>query len=423
MGNDAQKRTYAAGGPGRGLAWELAWRLLTHAGNRFARFVTWVSFLGLSLGVMILTVVVTVMNGFDHELKARLLQSVPHITLSLGEAEGSQRDELRRRYAAAANEIPGIQSVHESFQGIAAVSAAGEVRGVSLYAVEPSGRSSLQHLSQHMLQGDIEMLFDDRTGIVIGAPLARYLGLRVGDPVVIIAVKADERGVQPRLLRFNLIGTFELGAEPDFNLAVVNLDRVTGSTALGSRQVQVQLLQPLAVAQAVERLTNALPDAPIESWQTAYGELFQAVQLEKSMMFVLLLLVVAIASFNIIAGQTMVVADKKANIAILRTMGVAPSLIRRVFLYQGIFISLLGTTLGVLLGLFAAANINEILAIVESMSGRHLLDGSYFVEVPTKVLPLDIVIIVTLSAGLCMLSAWMPARRAAAMNPVAALHG
>ena len=140
------------------------------------------------------------------------------------------------------------------------------------------------------------------------------------------------------------------------------------------------------------------------------------------MMFVLLLLVVAIASFNIVAGQSMLVSDKRRNIAILRTMGCRQSTIRNVFLLQGIGISSVGTTLGLVLGVVASANVNQILALGEQLTGMHLLDGSFFVEVPVKVLFSDLVLIAVMSISLCLLASWIPARRAAQMDPVPSLH-
>jgi lipoprotein-releasing system permease protein len=191
---------------------------------------------------------------------------------------------------------------------------------------------------------------------------------------------------------------------------------------MGETGLQLQLQEPLRARQLRARLESAFRHREVSSWESAYGELFSAVQLEKSMMFLLLLLVVAIASFNIVAGQTMLVNDKRHSIAILRTMGARQSLVRNVFLLQGAGISVMGTALGLCLGLLAADNINQILDFVEQVTGMHLLDGSFFVQVPIRVLPGDLVAISLLSAGLCLLSSWVPARRAAQLDPVANLH-
>ena len=394
----------------------LALRFAAQGGSRFARFVSWVSFVGLTLGVMVLTVVITVMNGFDGELKSRLLRTIPHVTI----AEATIATPAYER----AREIPGVVSVHEYFQGVGAISARGEVQPIGLYGIGSNGVEGMQYLADSMIDGSLSDLLTHADGIILGRPLARYLNLRPGDPVVVLAIANGAEGVTPRLLKFTLRGTFELGAEPDYNLAVVSLARQAPAAwaRMGNVGLQVQLEDPLGAGEVQQRLTKALPDAEVDSWSTTYGELFQAVRLEKSMMFLLLLLVVAIASFNIIAGQTMMVNDKRAAIAILRTMGGSQRLVRRVFLAQGIFVGVVGTGAGLCLGLAAAFNINGILDALQAITGMHLLDGSFFVEVPVRVLPEDLLVIAAMSCGLCLLSAWFPARRAAGLDPVQSLH-
>jgi len=399
-----------------GLTGTLALRLLIHGENRFARFVTWVSFFGLTLGVMVLTVVVTVMNGFDYELKQRLLRSIPHITVP-----GAAADDPIAEFATG---MAGVQSVHEYFQGLGAISAAGEVYPLSLYAARAAGLRALTALAESTRDSGLQRLGENPNGVLLGAPLVRLLGLVEGDPVLIMSVAADQGVVKPRMLKFELVGTFELGAEPDYNLAILNLERLGAShwRSMGETGLQLQLQEPLRARQLRTRLESAFRHREVSSWESAYGELFSAVQLEKSMMFLLLLLVVAIASFNIVAGQTMLVNDKRHSIAILRTMGARQSLVRNVFLLQGAGISVMGTALGLCLGLLAADNINQILDFIEQVTGMHLLDGSFFVQVPIRVLPGDLVVISLLSAGLCLLSSWVPARRAAQLDPVANLH-
>ncbi len=403
-------------GSDRRLAWSLARRLLTHSENRFARFVTWVSFIGLALGVMVLTVVITVMNGFDGELKSRLLRAVPHITI----ADATAQDPA----FTVAREQSGVNSVHSYFRGLGAISIASQVQPISLYAVSDEGIDALDYIAQHMVDGSIGNLAGNAVGILLGAPLARYLSLEIGDNLVVLAVENRNESVAPKLLRFTLAGTFELGAEPDYSLAVANLARLPREEwlQLGDHGLQVQLHDALMAPRVAVELAAQLPQWDIDSWNSTYGELFAAVRMEKSMMFILLLLVVAIASFNIIAGQTMMVNDKRASIAILRTMGGKASLIRRVFLLQGIGIGVTGTLLGLGLGILCAFNINEILLLVQSFTGMHLLDGSFFVEVPVLVQASDLLVIAALSCGLCLLSAWSPARRAAQLDPVQGLH-
>ena len=394
----------------------MAVRLLLHGQNRFARFVTWVSFIGLALGVMILTVVVTVMNGFDNELKQRLLKSIPHITVA-----NVSTDHPIHEFALA---HPSVISSHNYFQGLGAISYSGAVFPVTLYGLDEQGIAALDYLDSNMRSGTLNDLLAAPSGIVVGRPRAAQLGLRIGDPVIVIATAAAGESVRPETFRLNLTGTFELGADPDYSLTLVNLaGRSTEQwRQLGELGLQIQVVDPLVAENVVAALRVQFPDLQLASWSENYGELFQAVKLEKTLMFILLLLVVAIATFNIVAGQIMMVNDKSSDIAILRTMGATQSQVGSLFLSQGVLISVLGTVIGLGLGIAVALNINPILDGVEAITGRHLLDGSYFVTVPTLLSASDLAIIASLTGLLCLISAWVPARRAAQLDPVNALH-
>jgi lipoprotein-releasing system permease protein len=399
-----------------GLTLSIALRFLGARENRFARFVTWVSFIGLTLGVMILTVVATVMNGFDNELRSRLLQAIPHVTVTGIDAQ--------HPFASAASARDVTRSAHDYFQGIGAITNRGAVRPIRIYGTSPQGFSAMEFVGQHLDGVSFDDLRRQQAGILIGAPLARILRLAPGDALSVVVSTVSGDLVVPKPLRFNLVGTFELGAEPDYDLAIVSLDdrSISQWQELGELGLQVQLSEPLRAQALTRELGAQFPELNVTSWSETYGELFQAVQLEKSMMFTLLLLVVAIAAFNIIAGQVMTVSDKSPDIAILRTMGAPEALIRNVFLAQGALISLLGTAIGIALGLLVALNINALLDGLQALTGMHLLDGSFFVEVPILILPSDLLLIAALSGLLCLVSAWIPARRATQVNPVVALH-
>lgn len=373
----------------------LALRMLTHSANGFARFVTWVSFSGLALGVMVLTVVVTVMNGFDHELKARLLGSLPHVTLA-----GAQNDDAVRSFVADTLADDGDAFAY--FQGAGGVTGRGTAYPIALYGVPAQDATRLQSVIGAISPANLRALQNDPAAMVLGAPLARAIGAGIGDSVVVVMASTADGRVRPRVLRFVLAGTFTLAAEPDYTLGFVSLQRFPMAewSTLGEVGMQIQLREPLLAGQVAQRLGERFPEYPVASWERTYGDLFRAVQLEKSMMFVLLLLVVAIAAFNIVAGQSMLVNDKVRSIAILRTLGCTQGMIRNTFLLQGGVISLTGTTLGLVLGLLVAFNIDALLQAVRAVTGMHLLDGSFFVAVPVQVLPLDLLLIGGLSVAL-----------------------
>lgn len=275
-----------------------------------------------------------------------------------------------------------------------------------------------------MQQGSLSHLENFADAVVMGEPLARYLGLSLGDAVMIALTVSQGDSVGLRWLRLNLVGTFELQAEPDYSMVLVNLDHRDDAAwqALGQLGTRVMLADPMQASKVGALLARQDASSDLETWEEVYGELFQAVRMEKSMMFVLLLLVVAIAGFNIVAGQSMMVHDKRAQIAMLRTLGADRRFVLSLFLSQGALIALVGTLGGMGLGMLMTVFVNELVDLVGALSGQHLLDGSYFALVPTKLVGVDLVIIAGISAVIALLAAWIPARRASQLNPAQFLH-
>lgn len=399
-----------------GLLYQMAGRMLLQGATGFARFVTWVSLVGLVLGVAVLTVVVNVMNGFDQELRQRLLGSIPHVTV----AQTPMSSDLQ----AALSSEEGVRGAGKYFQGFAVVAAGSRTLPVTVIGFAADDVAALASLDAVMQRGSLENLRYTPNAIVLGEPLARYQGLALGDPVVVGVSVAQGDSVSLRWLRLNLAGTFEMGAETDYSMALVNLDQQPDAywQSLGKLGTRIMLADPMDAAALGARLAAA-GDAPqIETWEQTYGELFQAVRMEKSMMFVLLFLVVAIAGFNIIAGQSMMVHDKRSQIAMLRTMGARQSFVLALFLSQGAFVAILGTVAGLLSGLLMTQNVNSLIDGLSALTGQHLLDGSYFVSVPTHLVWWDLSAIGVLSTTIALLSAWLPAKRASQLQPARHLH-
>ncbi len=401
----------------RSVAWSLAIRYLKTRRKQFAAFITWVSLLGLALGVLVLTVVVSVMNGFDRELKTRILGTVPHILLEDVALSDSRVDEVRG--------FDEVLNAYEFFLGAGMLTRSSVVNPVAIYGIDPGDEGALQSIAANMLEGSLGDLAGEGRGIIMGAPLASRLGLFPGDTIALVISEPTASGLRPQIQPFQLAGTFELGAELDYSLVVVDRsDLAVGDLAsIGRSGVRLVLSDPLLAESTAERITASLPDLVVASWTDSYGELFQAVRLEKLMMFLILLMVVAVATFNIVSGQMMVVADKRSAIAILRTMGAEAGTIRLTFLFQGVLISGIGIVAGLIAGVLVAYRITDIVGWMKDWFGFGLLDGTYFVEVPVLVLGSDLWIIAGLSGVLCLLSAWLPARRAALMNPIDGLHG
>ena len=416
MTTDSPIPAAAVNGTSLGLIARMAGRMLLHGANGFARFVTWVSLIGLVLGVAILTLVVNVMNGFDHELRQRLLGSIPHVSIA--------QTPLSPALQAALESDPQVQSLGKYYQGFGVVAAGAKTQPVRVIGFAGEELASMNAIASVMQRGELSNLQTTTDALVMGEPLARYQGLSLGDPVMIGVTVSRGDSVTLRWLKLNLVGTLEMGAETDYSMVLVNLDGHTDTYwgELGQVGTRVMLDNPMQAGGFGRRLRELEPAVPVDTWEDVYGELFQAVRMEKTMMFVLLLLVVAIAGFNIIAGQSMMVHDKRAQIAMLRTLGADRRFVLSLFLSQGAVVALFGTAAGLGLGMLLTVYVNDVVNVLGAISGQHLLDGSYFVSVPTQIVSSDVLIIALLSSGIALLSSWLPARRASQLNPARYLH-
>jgi lipoprotein-releasing system permease protein len=398
----------------------IGWRYLRGQRRQFVSFISWVSVIGLGLGVAVLVVVISVMNGFDRELRTRILGTVPHIVMyPPQDAADAVMEVDPARFAPAGTAL-------RFFEAEGMVTREGGVHGVAVYGIDADGVEALPLLARNMRRGELGDLVDEPGGLIMGALLARHLGLVPGDNVALVLSAPTGSTVRPRFERFTLVGTFEVGADPDYGLVLVSLDEIArrGLTDTGRSGVRLVLPDPLQVDAARARLAPLLPSRwEATDWRQSYGALFRAVELEKAMMFLLLLLIVAVAAFNIISAHAMLVHEKRADIAILRTMGASTALIFRIVLMQGMVVAVGGVGLGVALGLTLAVFVTETVAALEMLIGASLLEGSYFDTVPSEILVGDIFMIVGLALALCVLSSLYPARRAAELNPADALHG
>ena len=394
----------------------VAFRFLSRGQNRFALLVSWLSLAGLILGVALLTLVVSVMSGFERELQTRLLSVVPHIRIispgsDLDPAELTQNNKM-------------LVSLHDYSLTSGAVRSLAGVRPVQIYGVDEKGLSVIEPVVDSLSEEVVERFFQVEAGLLLGRPLAEQLQLAIDQQVQMLVVESVDGNVSPKAWNYRLIGTFEVGAEPDYQLAIVNLrsQNTEHWRSSGETGIELKLSSPADAPQFARSIREINASLEVVTWTETYGQLFDAVRLEKSMMFLLLLLVVVIAAFNIVSGQMMLVSNKSSGIAILMTMGARKNLIKMVFLLQGVAIGLLGTVLGISGGVLLAENVNSILDFLQMVSGMHLLDGSFFVEVPVLVSDFDLVVIAGISFLVCVLSSILPASRASRLNPKSALH-
>lgn len=396
----------------------IAWRYLFARGHGYATFINGVSFVGLALGVMILTVVVSVMNGFDHEISRRILSVVPHavVTPATLDVEPLQA-------------VAGVEHVSRFFQAEAMlVHAVGRVDFVALAAFDDAG---LRHTAS-LGEAALAALAERPDGVLLGAPLAAARGLAVGDALTLVLASPSASGARPQVRHFELAGTFETGADPDAGLAIAHRSAIVrqGLIEAGFDGWRLHLREPATAPEIAHRIRAAIRTASraaagrgtVRFWMDDYGELFRAVKIEKAMMFALLALIVAIASFNIVSGQTLLVNDKRRDIAMLTTMGAARRLLIGVFLLQGFSIAFSGVAFGLAAGVVVAWNADALATAVAATTGANIIDGTWFSEVPSQVRLADLAIIVALSLGLSLLAVLAPAFKATATNPAQALH-
>ncbi|MEM1433329.1 MAG: FtsX-like permease family protein [Pseudomonadota bacterium] len=414
------------------LSLTLARRYLFSGRKRFAAFITWSSVFGLALGVLVLTVVVSVMNGFERELRERLLGAVPHVFVQGPQGADSAADTVARESLAeqlrrwlATGSAAGIDttSIMPFFQGQAMLSHLGVVTPLAV-----QGLPQLQLLDATAVPRITPARLDAAAGalpeIYLGAPLVAHFGLGMNEALTLLYAEATATGVRPAFRRYRLAGTFELGAELDTSLALIPLAALSATerATFGREGVRIQLRDPTAAPRLKQQLIKQLPNLRSADWTATYGEFFRAVALEKAMMFVVLLLVVAVATFNIVSGQLMVVSEKRSDIAILRTMGTSATTIRRAFAAQGVVIALLGVIAGLLVGVWCARNVSALVSWLSEVTAYQLLAGTYFVELPSEVRLGDLLVIAAMAVLLALIAAWLPAARAARINPIDGLH-
>jgi lipoprotein-releasing system permease protein len=394
--------------------------------NHFISFISLISMLGIAVGITTLITVISVMNGFEKELRTRILGAISHATI----------ESLDRPLTEWATVIEQLQDNDEVLaaapfteEGVwlhATGSSGAFIRGVA-----PHYEASVSDVATHMLAGELSDLHAGRYGIILGIGLASRLRVGLGDKVTVIAprLKASPFGATPLMRRFTLVGVFEFGEhENDNALAIVHIADAAGllrmpEGSVGGIRLRLRDMDNAwLVAQEVsEQLAGRYR---VRDWTQERGNLFQAVRTEKTVMWVILSLIIAVAAFNIISMLVMVVTDKQSDIAILKTMGARTGAVMRVFIVQGSLIGVIGTVLGVVGGILLAQNIGDVVPVLERFFGFSLFpeDIYYITELPSDLRQGDVVKFAALSLGMSLLSTLYPAWRASRTHPAEALR-
>jgi len=407
--------------------WLIGTRYLRSAHRRgFVSFVAFMSVIGLMLGVATLIVVLSVMNGFEKELRTRILAVTSHATL-MG-LEGSIPDWSNVQTAALRQ--PGVVAAVPYIEAQAMFAHGKRVTGALVRGVLPDEEREATGLAQRITQGSIDDLQPGTYRIVLGSALATELQAKVGDSVVLIAPEgtATPNGVVPRMRRFAVSGVFDSGMyEFDRGLALVNMDDAAKLYRLGDRAtgIRLALQDAMKAPTTVRDLAVALGGGYfVSDWTREHANFFRSIQITKSIMFVILMMIVAVAAFNIIATLVMIVKEKQTDIAILRTIGAGPSNVLTVFAIQGVMIGLAGTVMGAVLGWLVSYNVEDIVRALERMLGMKFLDASVYSmsDLPAYVELDDVLRVCLVAFLLCALATIYPAWRASRTAPAEALR-
>lgn len=394
--------------------------------NHFISFISLISMLGIALGVATLITVLSVMNGFEKELRARILGAIAHATIEpLGQGLQDWRqviDEVSER-----EDVLGAAPYIEEGVWLQATGSTGAlIRGV-----DPAYEQRVSEAGEKMIAGSLDDLQPGEYGIVLGIGLASALRVGIGDKVTVYAprLKATPVGASPLMRRFTVLGAFEFGEyENDSTLALIHIDDAAKLFRLPAASVGgIRLkLQDMDRAWITARdISSELEGAyRVRDWAQERGNLFQAVRTEKTVMWVILSLIIAVAAFNIISTLVMVVTDKQSDIAILKTMGASPGSIMRIFMVQGSLIGVIGTALGVAGGILLAQNISTVVPVLERLFSVNLFpaDIYYITELPSDLRSEDVVKFALMALGMSLLSTIYPAWRASRTHPVEALR-
>lgn len=395
--------------------------------NHFISFISVVSILGIALGVTVLITVLSVMNGFDREIQNRVFSMVPAITISSDSGSVAGWDELQRILL----DFPYIHATAPFVNGEALLNYSGANQPALMTGILPDQEKNVTELTSKMVQGKLTDLQPGKFGIVLGENLARRLGATLGDKVTIMTpqVTLTPMGVLPRYKQFTVVGVFRAGGGFGFDIGLgfMHLNDAQKLFGLGSNVTGLHVnIQDVYAAQRIaNELSNELTGgANITTWADQFGEFFHAVKLEKTMMFLILLLILGVAAFNMVSTLVMVVNEKKADIAILRTFGATPRMIMYIFIIQGGLVGIFGTILGVIGGIALAFNVTEIVHGIEHLFHiQFMKDNVYFVNyLPSEVQWFDIVKICLASLLLSLVATIYPAWRAAKMDPVESLR-
>jgi lipoprotein-releasing system permease protein len=394
----------------------------------FVSFISWISMAGVCLGVAALITIISVMNGFEGELRNRLVSLTAHATVSGPPERLADWPAIAER---ALETVPGVVGVAPFVDIEAMIGRSGNLQPVLLHGLEPVAEARVSTIEQHMLEGRLADLTPGSRRMIIGRVLAWQTGAEVGDDLTVMVPGHDllTGSGRPVLQTFTVAGVFEVGLQDhDASLALIALADaadIVGSANGTPSGLRVRFDDVMSAPARVAQLQAAAgAGLEVKDWSKEHAAYFRAIRIEKTMMSLILMLVVAVAAFNIVAALVMVVNEKRSDIAILRTLGMTRRAVVGVFLTQGLVIGAIGTLLGLGLGILIASNVSSIVPVLERLFGFHVMDPSvyYITQIPSELRTAQIATIATIAFVLTVLATIYPAIRGAGTEPAEALR-
>jgi lipoprotein-releasing system permease protein len=401
--------------------------LRSNRGNRFISFISIISMVGVAIGVAVLIVVLSVMNGFEGELRNRILSLTSHATISAFGSGLSDWQATAQRIEQSPDVLASAPYIED--QGL--LIANEESSGAMMIGVLPQEEEKVAAIASKMQTGSFDALAPGGFGIVLGSELAKALGVRVNERVVLVTSMrtTTPAGVMPRMRAFTVVGTFNAGMyEYDRNLAYIHLQDAARLYRMGDEVtgIRLKLADMFEAPRVVRTLALSLGGEGyyIDDWTRKHANFFRSIQLTKTVMFIILLLVVGVAAFNIVSTLVMVVKEKQTDIAILRTLGASPRSILAIFASQGTAIGVIGTLSGIALGVLISMNLESLVHGLEALLGTQFMNAEvyYMSDLPASVHWGDVLKISLTAFGLCCLSTLYPSWRAARTQPAQALR-
>ncbi|MBJ6612045.1 MAG: lipoprotein-releasing ABC transporter permease subunit [Candidatus Thiothrix moscowensis] len=397
--------------------------------KHFISFISLASIIGIAIGVLVLITVLSVMNGFEQAMRERILGMLAHVTVSENDTEIDNWQAMRDKLLG----FPQVRAASPFIEKAIMLNQGDEARGVLLQGIVPEMESEIGSVFEHVTSGDMRQLMPGSFNIAIGATLAKELKVGVGDSLMLISPSegALENGELPVLQRFNIVAVFRVDMQNyDSSFAYMHLQDAAEAFQMAERITGLRLkladldLAPRVGQEILQRMGLDNPDLWVSDWTRQNENFFKAIQMQKAVMFIILLLIIAVAAFNLVSTLVMVVTDKEGDIAILRTLGLSSGRIMKIFMVQGTLIGVIGTLAGVALGVLLASNLDVIVPLLERLFDTHFINSEvYFIsELESRVDVGDVILIAFSSLLMSMLATLYPAWRASKVQPAEALR-